>query len=157
MSILGAQNVAISLVLAMILEIHVFSQVRFQWSSFKISMEKSCALVEPKSSKQWKSLCESDNSCFLCFFDCLEFRDKWENHEITHKIISVIFIKFWRSALENQVFQESLWSLYIKHFGGFQGRSHAAAGGIDRIQGCLPRGPWGRPKLRSAILVNWRT
>ena len=75
---------------------------------------------------------------------------------VTHKGKTVIFIKFWRSALENIVFQESLWSLYIKHFGGFQGRSHAAASPIGRIRGCLLRGPWGRPKLRSAILVNWK-
>ena len=37
---------------------------------------KSGALVEPKNSKQWKSLCESDNSRFLCFFDCLAFREQ---------------------------------------------------------------------------------
>ena len=56
--------------------------------------------------------------------------------------------------MENLVFQEALWSLFSLYFGGFQGRSHAAAPLIDRIRGCLPRGPWGRPKLRSAILVN---
>ena len=58
--------------------------------------------------------------------------------------------------MKTDVFQESLWSLSSKHFGGFQGRSHAAAPLIGRIRGCLPRGPWGRPKLRSAILVNWK-
>ena len=36
----------------------------FSMNSFKISMEKPCALVEPKSWKQWKSLCNSDDSCF---------------------------------------------------------------------------------------------
>ena len=75
---------------------------------------------------------------------------------VTHKGFSVIFMKIWRSTYGKSGFPESLWSLYIKHFGGFQGRSHAAAPLIDRIQGCLLRGPWGRPKLRSAILVNWK-
>ena len=125
-------------------------------------MENSCALVEPKAQKHWKSTLEIDNSRFLYV---LIVKDLEKNEKImknlcpfnvTHKRILVIFIKFWRSALENQVFQESLWSLYSKHFGGFQGRSHAAASGIGGIQGCLTRGPWGRPKLRSAILVNWK-
>ena len=49
-------------------------------------MQKSCALVEPKAQKQWKSLCESDNSRFLCFFDSLTFGDKCENHEISKSI-----------------------------------------------------------------------
>ena len=35
----------------------------------KILNEKAGALVEAKSLKQWKSLCESENSCFLAFFD----------------------------------------------------------------------------------------
>ena len=35
----------------------------------KILKEKAGALVEAKSLKQWKSLCESENSCFLAFFD----------------------------------------------------------------------------------------
>ena len=38
-------------------------------NSVKILREQAGALVEAKSSKQWKSLCESENSCFLCFFD----------------------------------------------------------------------------------------
>ena len=51
-----------------------FSQVRFDG--------KSCALVGPKSSKHWKSSCESDNSFFLCFSDNWDFTEKCENHEI---------------------------------------------------------------------------
>ena len=66
---MGGQNIAISLVLVMILEIHVFSHVRFQLIPFKISMEKSCALVEAKSSKHRKCFCESDNSRVVGFFD----------------------------------------------------------------------------------------
>ena len=63
-----------------------FSQVRFQWFPFEISMQKSCALVEPKAQKQWKSLCESDNLSFLCFFGRLTFRETCENHEISKSI-----------------------------------------------------------------------
>ena len=52
---------------------------------------------------------------------------------VTHKSKTVIFIKFRRSALGNQVFQTSLWSLYIQHFGGFQGRSHEAPSLIGKV------------------------
>ena len=136
--------------------------MRFQWIPFKISMQKSCALVEPKPQKQKKSFAKV---IFVVFFDfsvvwhlekhvkIIKFRSPFG---VTHKGFSVIFMKIWRSTYGKSGFPESLWSLYIKHFGGFQGRSHAAARGIDRIRGCLLRGPWGRPKLRSAILVNWK-
>ena len=70
-------HVAISLVLGMSLEINVFlSQVHFKCIPFNISMEKSCASVEPKSSKQWNSCCESESSWFLCLFDCQDFNKK---------------------------------------------------------------------------------
>ena len=64
---MGGQHVVISLVLRMIMEIHVFPQVLFQFIPLTISMEQSCALVDPKSVKQGKSMCESDNCCFLFF------------------------------------------------------------------------------------------
>ena len=71
--ILGGPNVVISLVLGMILAIHVFRSCvfneflsRFRWGIICIG--------GPKSSKQWKSFCESDNCCFLGFFDSLDFR-----------------------------------------------------------------------------------
>ena len=75
MLILGGPNVAISLVLAMILERHVFRRcvlneflLKFQW--------KVMCIGGVKSSEQWKSLCESDNSCFVRFFDSLDFEEK---------------------------------------------------------------------------------
>ena len=52
--ILGGLNCAISFVLVMFLEFHMFSQVRFLQISLNISMEKTCAPVELRSSKQWK-------------------------------------------------------------------------------------------------------
>ena len=45
-----------------------FSAGAFLMNSFQDFNGKSYTLVGPKSSKQWKSLCESDISCFLCFF-----------------------------------------------------------------------------------------
>ena len=52
--IVGGLNVAIALVLGMFCEFHMFSQVRFLHISLNISMEKTCASVEPQNSKQWK-------------------------------------------------------------------------------------------------------
>ena len=52
--ILGGLNVAISFVLGMFREFHMFSQVRFLQISLNISIEKTCASVEPQSSKHWK-------------------------------------------------------------------------------------------------------
>ena len=74
-STLVGQTVASLLVVGMSLDIHVFAGA-FSMNSFQDLDGKSCTLVEPKSSKQWKSLCKSDNSRFLCVFDCLEFREK---------------------------------------------------------------------------------
>ena len=37
-----------------VFEFHMFSQVRFLQISLNISMEKTCASVEPQRSKQWK-------------------------------------------------------------------------------------------------------
>ena len=134
----------------------------FSMKFFQIFNGEIMCIGGAQDLKTVKSLCESDNSCFLCGLIVwnLEKNEKTMKtrcpFNVTHKGKSVIFIQFWRLPLENQVFQESLWSLYIKHFGGFQGRSHAAAPVIDGIRGCLARGPWGRPKLRSAILVNWK-
>ena len=54
MLILGSLNVAISLVLDMFSEFHMFSQVRVLQISLNISMEKTCASVEPQSSKHRK-------------------------------------------------------------------------------------------------------
>ena len=53
--ILGGLNVAISLVLGMFSEFHMFSQVRFLQISLNISMEQTCASVETRSSKHVKS------------------------------------------------------------------------------------------------------
>ena len=50
--ILGGLNVDISLVLGMFSEFHVFLEVRFLYISLNIPMEKTCASVEPRSSKQ---------------------------------------------------------------------------------------------------------
>jgi len=36
--------------------------------------------------------------------------------------------------MENQVFQESLWRLFSKHFGGFQGRSKSEKGCPRRLE-----------------------
>ena len=52
--ILGGLNVAISYVLSMFSKSHMFSLVRFLQIPLNISMEKTCASVEPQSSKQWK-------------------------------------------------------------------------------------------------------
>ena len=52
--ILRGLNVAISVVLGMFSEFHMFSQVRFLQISLNISREETCASVEPQSSKQWK-------------------------------------------------------------------------------------------------------
>ena len=60
---------------------------------------------------------------------------------VTHKGISVIFIKTKGQPLKIQVSQESLWSLYSKHFGGFEGRSHAATGEIMQGRVSLTQGP----------------
>ena len=55
-------------------------------NSFQYFNGKSYAVVGPKRSKQWKSLRESDISRFLCFFECSEFREMWESHEISKSI-----------------------------------------------------------------------
>ena len=81
--------------------IYVFWQVRFQWIPFKIFMEHSCALVEPKAQKQWKSLAKL---IILVFSICSIVKDLEKHEKImkfrrpygaTHKGISVIFIDFY--------------------------------------------------------------
>ena len=51
-SIPGGQHVVISLVVALIMQMHLFLEVLFQWIPLKLSMDKSRAAVDPKGSKQ---------------------------------------------------------------------------------------------------------
>ena len=130
--IMGGQNVDISLVLGMVLEIYVFRRCVF--SDFLLRFR--C-----KNHVHWWSprLKNSGNPCakviILVFFvfsilwhlekhvKIIKFRSPFG---VTHKGFSVIFMKIWRSTYGKSSFPESLWSLYIKHFEAFQGRSHAA-------------------------------
>ena len=52
-----------------------FSAGAFLMNSVQDFNGKSYAVVGPKSSKQWKSFCQSDISRFLCFSECSEFRE----------------------------------------------------------------------------------
>ena len=52
-----------------------FSAGAFLMNSVQDFNGKLYAVVGPKSSKQWKSLCENDISGFLCFFEGLEFKE----------------------------------------------------------------------------------
>ena len=54
---------------------YTFSAGAFLMNSVQDFNGKSYAVVGPKSSKQWKSFCNTDISCFLCFFECSEFRE----------------------------------------------------------------------------------
>ena len=85
MLLLGRQNVVISLVSDMFLERHVFRRcvlnefrLRFQW--------KIVCSGEAQELKTVEILCESDISCFLCFFKCVEFREMLESHRISKSI-----------------------------------------------------------------------
>ena len=62
---LGGRTVAISSVVAMMSETYVFVAVAFSMFSLRIAMPVTVAPVEPRSLRQWISLCESDNSIFL--------------------------------------------------------------------------------------------
>ena len=63
-----------------------FFAVAFLMNSFQDFNGKSYALVGPKISKHKKSVCETDNSRFLYFFECSEFREMWGSHEISKSI-----------------------------------------------------------------------
>ena len=77
--ILGGQNVDIMLVLIGFSEMRVFSQMRFFNDFFgKLRAEKR-TWANPMSSKQWKSLYESDDSAFrvsYAFFPSLKKQEK---------------------------------------------------------------------------------
>ena len=97
--ILGGLHVAISCVLGMFYEFRVFSQVRFQCIPFNISMEKSCAFVEPKAQQHRNPCANMIILVFVCFSIVRNLATN-ENfmtfqipHGVTHKGISVISIK----------------------------------------------------------------
>ena len=123
---MGGQNVAISLVLLWLWKYAffrrcVFNEVlsRFQWKNY----------VHWWSSTTQNSGNLSAKVIILVFFvfsidwnfEKTEKRMKCRSpFKVTHNSKTEIFIKFWRLALENQVFQESLWSLYIYIYKAFR-------------------------------------
>ena len=108
--ILGGPNVAMSMVLAMILEIHVFSQVRFNESLVRFQCKNHVHWWSPRAQN-------SGNHCakviILVFFVFSVARNLEKNEKImkcqspygvTHKGIPVIFITTQRSTCENRGF-----------------------------------------------------
>ena len=72
----GGENVDILLVLIGFPEKCLFSQVCFFDNFWKRKSEETRSEVNPMSSKQWKSLYESDNFAFLFFFCVFLFFEK---------------------------------------------------------------------------------
>ena len=70
----GGPNVAISMVLAMFLERYVFRRCVLNEFHSRLQWKIVCS-GGAQDAKQWKSLCENDNSRFLGFFECSEFRE----------------------------------------------------------------------------------
>ena len=142
MSIRGGQNVAISMVLYMFLNRHVF-----RW----------CVLNEFRSRFRWKIVCSGGAQelktveilvpkwyfWFSLFFRVFgihgNVRKRW-NVKVHLTLPSKA--KQWFSLprdcrhVKIEVFQESLWSLHSKHFGGFRGRSKSEKGRPRRVQQC---------------------
>ena len=63
------QIVDITMVILMFSEMHVFSQGCFVSVFLETWREETRSEGNPRSSKQWKSLCESENSGYLGFLE----------------------------------------------------------------------------------------
>ena len=74
----GGENVDILLVLIGFPEKCLFSRVCFFDDFWKRKSEETRSEVNPMSSKQWKSLYESDNFTFLFFYAFFSFLKKYE-------------------------------------------------------------------------------
>ena len=142
MLLLGRQSVAISLFSAMFLERHVFRRcvlnefrLRFQWKIVCSGGAQELKTVEILVPKWyfWFSL------FFRVFGIQRNVRKPW-NFKVHLTLPTKA--KRWFSLprdgrhVKIELFQESLWSLHSKHFGGFRGRSKSEKGRPRRVQRC---------------------
>ena len=143
MSSRGGLNVVISLVLAMFGKRHVF---------------RRCVLNEFRSRFQWKIVCIGGAQelktaeilvrkwyfWFSLFFRWLRIqrnvKEPW-SFKVHLTLPTKAKLWFWLPRdgrhVKIEVFQESLWSLHSKHFGGLQGRSKSEKGRPRSVQRSL--------------------
>jgi hypothetical protein len=162
MLLLGGQNVAISLVLAMFLKRHVF---------------RRCVLNEFRSRFQWKIVCSGGAQELKTveisvrkwyFWFSLFFREFGIQRNVrkpwkfkVHLTLPTV-AKRWFSLprdgrhVKIEVFQESLWSLHSKHYGGFRGRWKSEKGRPRRVQRCPVKFPSDAQNLRFHYYTSTR-
>ena len=142
MSSRGGPNIAISLVLAMFRKRHVF---------------RRCVLNEFRSRFQWKIVCSVGAQelktveilvpkwyfWFSLFFRVFgiekNVRKPWNfKVHLTLPTKATRWFSLPRDGrhVKIEVFQESLWSLHSKYFGGFRGHSMSEKGRPRRVQRC---------------------
>ena len=143
MLILGVPNVAILFVLIMFPEIHVFRRCvlneflsQFQWKIICIVGAQELRTVEILIRKWW--------FWFSLFFRWLRIqrnvKKPWSfKVHLTLRTVAKRWFSLPRDGrhVKIEVFQESLWSLPGKHFGGFRGRWKKEKGRPKRVQRCL--------------------
>ena len=162
MLLLGRQNVAFSLVSAMFLKRHVF---------------RRCVLSEFRSRFQWKIVCSGGAQelktveilvrkwyfWFSLFFRGFRIqrnvRKPWKfKVDLTLRTVA----KRWFSLphdgrhVKIEVFQELLWSLPGKHFGGFRGRWKREKGRPKKVQRCPVKFPSDAQNLRFHYYTSTR-
>ena len=89
----GGENVDILLVLIGFPEKCLFSQVCFFCDFWTRKSEETRSEVNPMSSKQWKSLYESDNFAFLFFLCFFVFRKSIKNDDFRSPFGATILVK----------------------------------------------------------------
>ena len=142
MLLLGCQNVGILLVFGMFLKRHVFRRCvlnefcsRFQWKIVCSGRTQELKTVEIPVPNWYFSF----SLFFRGFGIQINVRKQWK-FKVYLTLPTVA--KLWFSLpcdgrhMKIEVFQESLWSLPGKHFGGFRGRWKREKGRPKRVQRC---------------------
>ena len=128
----GVKMLIFCLVLAMVLEIYVFRRCVFNDFLLRCRCKIHVHWWSPRLKNSGNPCAKLIIIVFFVFFIVWHLEKnvkimKFQSpYGVTHKHISVIFIKNSRSTYGKSGFPESLWSLYSKHFEGFEGRSLAA-------------------------------
>ena len=162
MLLLGCKNVGISFVLAMFLKRHVF---------------RRCVLNEFRSRFQWKIVCSGWAQelktveilmrkwyfWFSLFFRWLRIqrnvKKPWSfKVHLTLRTVAKRWLSLPRDGrhVKIEVFQESLWSLPGKHFGGFRGRWKREKGRPKKVQRCPVKFPSDAQNLRFHYYTSTR-
>ena len=90
--ILGGQNVDTMLVLILFSEMRVFLQMRFFNDFFEHMKGKKRTWANPMSSKQKKSLCESNNSAFRVSYALFRFLKKSEKNVMFEIHLALLYL-----------------------------------------------------------------